>query len=78
MTYTTAHSKARSFNPLSETMDQTRILMDTCRILNPQVLALALELPHAVDVGGWGGGWRERESKSSNPPQLQGGWRVLQ
>ena len=29
VTYTTAHDKARSFNPLSEAKDRTHILMDT-------------------------------------------------
>ena len=34
LTYTAACSNARSFNPLSEARDRTRILMDTSRILN--------------------------------------------
>ena len=32
--YTTAHSKARSFNPPSEARDQTLLLTDTSRVLN--------------------------------------------
>ena len=34
MTYTTALGNARLYNPLSEVRDQTRILMDSSRVLN--------------------------------------------
>ena len=33
--YTTAHSKARSFNPPSESRNQTLLLTDISRVLNP-------------------------------------------